>query len=362
MPPPLTLQPMTQEGLSFFGKRESTLMAGIAIILMFIHHFFGFDDYLMDGVEWWPTALIGNLAIERIIASFGKFCVHIFAFMSGYVIWKRSNDYTSWKSLFLRLAKFLVCYWIVLVLFWLYALVIGDSLPPFDTMAKNLVGIASREYKEFVTVSSAWYVNYYICLIAAAPLLLKIFSRGAICDSIALIGVFLFTRFARSVPLGFWFIYHLWPFFCSAVGILSAKYAVFERLKRFAGKSPWWISIAGIMAVTFCRYRLLQINGCIREAIDPILVILYIYFFIELFNSLHSVRLEKMVTLLGTHSMNLWFIHSIFFTGRRPLQSLLYAPKYSVLVLFWGLTMCLIVAWAVRQIQSYVLSCLKLNR
>lgn len=346
--------------LSYFGKRESTLITGIAIVLMFIHHFFGFADWLLENVEWRPVAKIGDRSIEFCVAKMGWFCVHIFAFISGYVMWKQQDDYTSFRPIFLRAAKFLVCYWIICALFWVYAAAVGDVLPSLPKMIKNLFGFALSVRSNDVCVSFAWYVRYYICLLALAPLLLFLFSKGIRCDSVALMLVFFFSSLYGPHPL---YISTLWPLFCSAMGILSAKYAVFERIRRGCGRTlPWWISAAGIVVVVYCRYELLKTSFLCRGMVDPVLVIFFIYFFIELFNGLRSAGLEKVVAFMGTYSMNLWFIHSIFFTGQRFLQPLLYAPRYSILVLLWGLVMCLPVAWAISKVQRRVLSYLGINR
>ena len=48
-----------------YGKQEATMIAGIAIILMFIHHFFGFDEYRFYGNGFYEPVKIGGISIER---------------------------------------------------------------------------------------------------------------------------------------------------------------------------------------------------------------------------------------------------------------------------------------------------------
>lgn len=352
---------MKQNNLTYFGKRESTLLAGVAVVFMMIHHLFGFDRWLSEGVEWCTILPVGDLPVECIVARSGQFCVHVFAFMSGFVIWKRSGDYSDRRLRFSRLIKFLICYWIVCVLFWLYAIAIGDTLPPLTKTIQNLFGLSSGADRPYVNVSFAWYVSYYICLVMVSPLLLKIFSKGIVCDVMAFIAIGLLLHYVKGIPMVLNSLNQLksyiWPLLFSAVGLITAKYSLFERFKNIIGRTlPLPVSIVGIVLVVLCRYNLLKFSISTGGGIESALVILFVYFFVELFNGIRSERLEKIVMFVGTYSMNIWFIHSIFFTGSRPLQPLLYAPKYSILILAFALVMCVPVAWIVGCVQNYVLS------
>lgn len=74
-----------------YGKTEAQMIAGVAIVMMLVHHFFGFADYRLDGNWVYEPIKIGGISLERIIASAGKLCVAIFAFSSGYAIWGESQ-------------------------------------------------------------------------------------------------------------------------------------------------------------------------------------------------------------------------------------------------------------------------------
>lgn len=58
---------------------------------------------------------------------------------------------------------------------------------------------------------------------------------------------------------------------------------------------------------------------------------------------------------VGSLSMNIWFLHGIFFSGHCVLQPLLYLPKYSILVVVWGLTLLLPAAWLISRLQKALL-------
>ena len=71
-----------------FTKNDTLIAKGIAIILMYLHHLFYFDDRIIEGNYY---SSIGNLwgeKIEFFAGSFGKLCVCIFIFLSGYATYK----------------------------------------------------------------------------------------------------------------------------------------------------------------------------------------------------------------------------------------------------------------------------------
>lgn len=63
----------------FYTKNKAKQIQGLAILLMIYHHEF------MDAFSFNHVSLIG-LSVEQKIAWFGKICVSLFAFASGYGI------------------------------------------------------------------------------------------------------------------------------------------------------------------------------------------------------------------------------------------------------------------------------------
>ena len=103
--------------MEFYGKRESGVMAGIAILLMMVHHFFGFDGWLVDGNSWIPLVSYHNI-IERMMSGFGFICISIFAFSSGYVLYRKPEGFGYNVGLLRRGVKFLTGYWLCLAIFY----------------------------------------------------------------------------------------------------------------------------------------------------------------------------------------------------------------------------------------------------
>lgn len=220
---------------TFITKRDSKLIAGVAILMMMVHHFFGIDSYLLPEVGYTELLTVRGISVERMFAAFGKLCVAIFAFSSGYAIWKMQGDYKSARGNFFRIAKFLMSYWVIMALFMVYGLICHDSLPTWKEAALNLVGLDTGPGMPFVNVSFAWYVAFYISLVALSPVFLWVFStRRAAIDIAGYIAVasatFLCSGDLQSIVATM-------P--AALTGMLVAKYRLFDRAgKLFSNHSP----------------------------------------------------------------------------------------------------------------------------
>lgn len=152
-----------------YDKKNSTLIAGIAMILMLIHHLFNLKLYETNHVI---PILINNYEVDAYLGKFGKICVGIFAFNTGYVFFSKPNFYDTWNKRFKRLFKFLISYWILCILFCLYGYCINEPLPTIANFIKNLFGITTGGN---IQVTYAWYVYFYIEIIILYPISHQIF-------------------------------------------------------------------------------------------------------------------------------------------------------------------------------------------
>ena len=84
--------------------------------------------------------------------------------------------------------------------------------------------------------------------------------------------------------------------------------------------------------------------------LDIIYAPLFIYCLVNLFDCIPAIMM--MILLfpleeLGIVSMEIWFIHCIFFAEatKKVFMPILYWPGHPVLVTLWGLALCFAVAW-----------------
>lgn len=346
-----------------YGKKEAAIMSGVALLLMLIHHFFGFRSFLRPDVNWLSVFSVGGIEIERIIGAFGKICVSIFAFNSGYVLFTRQREYKSFSQRFHRIIKFLSCYWIICVFFWAYALLVGDNIPTGSDMVYNLLGLRTGPEFAYVNVTFAWYVAFYIFFILVSPLVLKVFSHTSStlnCGFLILSFILIHYISKYFDPLNF-----IWPLYISLSGFIVAKYRVFDRLWSRFGDLPVFVSITVLLVLIISRQSILLIDSQIAEwggVIEPLFVIVLVYSMLSLLNKIGCVRLGLAFSFIGAYSMNLWFLHGIFFSGLRIMQPVLYFPQYSILVFLWGLLLLVPVSWIVSRIQLLLMQKCGLDR
>lgn len=242
--------------MDFLGRKESKFVAGIAILMMMFHHFFGFSEWL-NGNTYIESLTICDISIERMIAAFGKLCVALFAFSSGYVIWKSPEEYICVRKRINRIIKFLFNYWIVFALFLLYGLLVGDLLPKGVDFFYNLIGLRTCPTMEYVNVAFAWYVTFYVVLLLLSPLLLKIFVGNSLLKDFILYLIIVFLL--GLIPSVLWRTI-LAPTSASVMGLLVAKWNVFDKLKNVYSKFSVWMFLVAILFVALIRQFLLLIN------------------------------------------------------------------------------------------------------
>lgn len=164
----------------YASREDIKIIQGIAVMLMVFHHLFGFPDRV--SVSYYAPLDFGLIHLETIIAYFGRICVAIFSFCSGYGLYQKnmtiaqSGKWTlfgGYKEILQSIKKFYFRYWIVFIVFIPYGFYnnIYNFIPL--QFVKNIFGIAYTYNKEW------WYVFTYLRLLVIFPLLF-IFIRRTI--------------------------------------------------------------------------------------------------------------------------------------------------------------------------------------
>lgn len=89
---------MKESKKTFFGKEESLMLGGIAVLLMIWHHLFNEPAWYSEGVCWKPMLGEAGRCSTAALAVFGNICVQVFALMSGYALYANPKAYGTWKS------------------------------------------------------------------------------------------------------------------------------------------------------------------------------------------------------------------------------------------------------------------------
>lgn len=106
---------------SVITKDISKKIHGIAILMMVIHHTFGFPETMLPGISYMGLT-IGSISIEAYIGKMCKLCVAVFAFGTGYGLAYTKLNYSYVCHKIFNLFKI---YWFSLALFIVVRLIGG---------------------------------------------------------------------------------------------------------------------------------------------------------------------------------------------------------------------------------------------
>lgn len=349
----------------FYGKEESVLVAGVAIVLMYCLHLFYHTEWYLENVS--AQSHIGQIGdyITKFFSSAGGICVEIFAFTSGYALWlNRSKQ--SVKNRSKRLISFLIGYWIVFAAFLVIGFFNNDELPSLNDLSLNAFGIKVGP-SQWVNVPFAWYVCYYIEFVLLSPFILKLFSSGkkiydllaltAIVFLMGLIQMPVFTKYPTiSYPIT-----HIWPILAGCIGLLVCKYGIFEKIEpRLKKTNIYVIMVSFILCIgavsllkklffyTGPEYYFMLILG------NALIAMMLVALIVEFTKRISIAYVRRFILFLGTLSMYLWFWHGIFFTGKNFGQIQLYFIKEPLLILLLSFVITIPLAFASMKLHKAV--------
>lgn len=365
--------------MHFISKRETLQISAIAVILMVFHHINMRTAWAQDiSIDnYWGS--IGFI-ITRNLAMFGKICVCIFAFMSGYALAINPEKFRTYSQTLKRIVNFLKTYWLFVVLFLLFGYLTDDKLPSKGILIGNLVGLDTG-ITEYVNVCHAWYVFYYIFFLLTAPLLVKtlvipphilnklkkdvfICIVVVLCMSIIMVG-------GNHLPyLGMASM--LYPWFGSILGVVVAKYRVFDKAYKKSEHIPTIVilMICGLLVLQrnmmydyYTPYLISGVDGLFQELFNSmswilgegIFASLFIYFLAILLKRISKQWIVGTLEFVGGLSMYIWFTHGIFFTGKKLLQPMIYwshEPALSFICCFFcSLIISLVVKYMMESVK-----------
>lgn len=159
---------------SFIERDETNIIKGIAIVFMFIHHFFTIPSL------WVTNTYIYNF--ERFSECF-KICVPLFAFLTGYFYWFANQK--TFRYSIRKITDFWFCYLFAFLLISIIGFLLGVNSFSIVPFVKEIFALSRP------TMIFCWYVVFYI----GTMLLLPLFYR------VSLINDFLAVSIFSSVPV-----------------------------------------------------------------------------------------------------------------------------------------------------------------
>lgn len=335
----------------YLDKNLSMFFKGIAIILMVFHHAFAFPNWYINGISY-PELSDYILYIKNISAIF---VVPVFAFLTGWSYFFHKDK--SYKYSLKKIIIFLMNYWIIYSLFLIIAIFICDYKVNIFISFLELIGIK----REIMTFN--WYVCFYIFIMLFLPMYVKYFPKKSFIIDILVI-IFIEILIKK-------YLYAFTPLLSGIIannllsaiaGYLCAKYAIMENFYNTIAiiHNPVIRKVLAYLTI----FLLLIIYTNQPDIFINLNIIYTIVFIMAVFCTkiYKSTILDKIFKFLSVHSMNIWFLHCIFFSENTRLifQPIAYFLHIPILVIFWILFICLILSLILNRIQFIIVN--KVNK
>lgn len=349
------------------SKEHSFYVKGIAIFLMFAHHLFGFGEWILAKNNY--MLLFSTHQFFSIICFyFGGISIGLFSFISGYSMYINSGKYKKYNGCIHKLIGFLLCYWIVELLFLFLGVISKEPLPSLPMFIKQSFGV-SVGHNGTINIIFAWYVLFYIIFILIHPIIIRLSKFSFVID--ALIYGVLFYSMYIIVKQPCWSISADTVDFCwktanygyiGMIGYLCAKYNIFEKIEqcieKISCRSRWMkLGIAFFVIVGILCIKIKLNNFSIFDIVsnDVLFIPFIIYAFIIIYNNLSLRFLKRIVMKCGENSMNMWYLHAIFFTPNFTFQFIAYCFRYPILILIWTVFIAYICSIPIYILQNKIL-------
>lgn len=292
---------------------------------------------------------------------FGDLCVPTYCFCSGYaqMILREKEQDMYFRQSIVRLVKFLLNYWIVLIVFSVIGLLFdktGQIPGSLGAFLRNLFLV------RFSYNGAWWFVLTYVFLVVLSPMMMNFVRRFSIWIVFIGSGIIYFVsyvlRFAYVIdisnPVLSWFYGQVLLFgtsqFSFLVGMLFQKYRIMSKL-RCAPVSP----ILRNVCCTLIPIAMLLLHAAERSLIiAPITGLSTIVCF-------HTIDkpdwLCKATLFLGKHSTNIWLVHMFFYSVL--FKDFVFIAKYPLLILLLMLAICIVVSYGINLIYQPVVKLLR---
>lgn len=344
-----------------FSVNDSFSIKGIAIIFMIIHHCFRTGAVLSFGTHNIFCDPLKKYQVVN-IADFGKLCVPIFAFLSGYGLYLsyiKAENKRSWTIT--HLIKTLSVFWIIVILQWSYYLLTSNRISSFyfkDGIPSGIIhmiteffGIAS--ILGFKTLDGGWWYMgtavFFIIIIPFIYCLIKKSGAFSIFCFACLIPYVLKLGFMGNNPISFF------PIFC--LGILFVETCAFDKIddtfqkikqqSLFLYIGSFLVSLL-IVLLSYKTYTILEIKTfwLIKYSLIPLIIIIFAFQFI-----IKIPYLNNILFFLGKHSFNIYLTHLFF---RSQFNDFIYSVHNWILISALLLAVSLITSIIIENVKHFI--------
>lgn len=326
-------------GKTAISSDFSLSIKGLAVLLMVFHHCFGFPEWYIDV----PVFLDNGILLE--IAKSALICVPVFAFLTGWAYYHhqvKSIQYSAKKII-----TFLFDYWIVVIPISIFAILFCGYHYTYGTVGEFLP-LFPHPLMIFT-----WYVWFYILMMTVFPIFAIIETEQKkawriLCFIIILAGILLTAHNYSGLK-------YLWFWYPSAIsGYFIAKYRLFETFStRIKSKHIAFIIASLFYILSLYIFRWGSFFG---ESTGYSSAPLFITGSLLLRYAFPAKQFWNTLRYIGQHSMNIWFIHCIFFSSitRGIVQPIVYFRDNPLWIFFITVTVSLAASIVMQPIQKYL--------
>jgi fucose 4-O-acetylase-like acetyltransferase len=331
-----------------FTKNDMKITKGVAILFMLLLHLFCRKN--VHGL--YETApLFHGVPIVYYIGLFGDACVPIYCFASGYGLFVsiKNAKGSILKKNFTRVLKLLINYWIILVLFIALGFLLGRS--------DNYPGSLTNFLLNFFVLSSSyngawWFLQTYIILVILSPVLTNLISKYNSFLIVTISGIIYLIAYIQRIKQVFNFSDHpVVNMIVTAIVLLGTSQlpyivgSIFAKEKLYSKLYNTFSHFSFKNLICTLGIIILVLFHSFFESmiIAPITGIAFICFF-NLMNKKEAIRV--LFNFCGDHSTNIWLTHMFFYMTIFP--SVVFAPKYPILIFAWLLILCLVSSYIIN--------------
>lgn len=339
------------------SKKQSTILYGIAILLMVYHHLFCIPERLhTDYISFWK--IIGIPEFERYLAWFCKICVGIYAFISGYGFCRsfstlkyeslRNYLYKSFSIVLKHLFKFMKKFWIVFLIF----MPMGFVANIYDFNIKKVLfcflGIRIGYNGEW------WYVTQYIYMLFLLPCVHLCFefivnnrtrNLNVFCFGIIMFILYAFAYKKLWIEKTYIFIF--------LIGYISARLEKNKKLNSYILIKHRFLSSTFIFIFCFIL-RSVVADSASYCKIDIFIIPIFIYA-VSLITWREN-KVTKTLEFFGKYSTYMWLTHT--FICYYYFQPFITISKFSSImyieVVLLSLGIAYILSWIEKKIDVFI--------
>ena len=317
---------------NFIKKSATNYLKGIAIIFMFIHHFFTFPSWYINNISF-----TNHFYFLDWFQQPSKICLCIFSFLTGYFYFYNNN-----KTIFYSLKKILSI-WLKYLAFLIPILIIVIILNYNNYSLKYFFyDFFSYDSKTMIFCS---YIPFYSFSLIYIFFLSKIERK---LPSYILFFLFFLPKLLCLYIFHFYSMtsYYLLFLPCIGIGYITAKYRIFYIIDNFFNFNKKLLNI--IIGLIFLLLPLIILY---YFKLFSICSLLFVYGSLKIFYTVNNKLFFNPILVMGKYSISMWFIHCIFFNQLKIYtQPILFFSKNQFLVLIWGLFICFIISYLLEKL------------